>query len=372
MRFAPASRGLVAAALLALPALATAQSIELGDGQLGIHGYLTQGYAASDGVPFMGIRDGGSTDFRYAALQFRYDRGQDGFLVQVNHRRLGRSPITEFESSMNLNWAFYERRSESGTTALKVGRIPVPRGIYNEHRNVGVILPFYRVPVIFYDEAAYYSETIDGAVVRHSFAPGARWGLDASVYGGGWSLLQYDQFSDEYAIGRVRAENAVGTQLWLRTPIQGVRLGASAQRYDWTSVDQGIDQDRQDVWEAQLSLDAMLPRVMLRAESMLQNYEIDDYYANYVQVGVQPVSRLWVYGQGEYAYERNATYLDGGPRDFDWHRAAGAGLAFHLTPQFVLKAEHHWNRGVQVEQTVADVMAPPSFRYFILSASASF
>jgi len=37
----------------------------------------------------------------------------------------------------------------------------------------------------------------------------------------------------------------------------------------------------------------------------------------------------------------------------------------------VLKAEHHWNRGIQVEQH-ADPANPPSFRYYILSASTSF
>lgn len=364
---------LPAVALVLGATVSRAQETTIADGRLNIHGYLTQGYAKSDGTPFYGIRDEGSTDFRYAALQFRYDRGQDGFLVQVNHRRLGESPITDFESSVNLNWAFYQRSSKDGSSAIKIGRIPVPRGIYNEQRSIGVILPMYRAPVIFYDEGAYFSETIDGAVANHTFNADGRWTVDANLYGGGWSLLQYDQSGDVYAIGRVRAENAIGTQLWLNTPVDGLRLGVSGQRYHWKSVDNddpALDWD-QDVWEVQGSLDASFSRAMLRAETELQKYETDDYYASYVQLGAGLTRKLWVYGLAEYAVERDQTFAPDLPGDFDWHRAAGVALNYRLTPTFVLKAEHHWNKGIQVEQP-ADPLTPPKFQYTILSASASF
>ena len=368
MRALPLVRSL-AAALLVLPATVAAQD-EV-DARLTVHGYITQGYGAADGARFYGLRSQGSSDFRLAALQVRYERDQDGLLIQLNHRRLGESRIPDFESSVNVNWAFYERRTGSGNTALKIGRVPVPRGIYNELRNVGVVLPMYRAPIIFYDEGAYFSETLDGAVLKHGFRQGQPWGVDASLYVGGWSLLAYDQSGEEFAIGRVRADNAVGTQLWLHTPVQGVRVGASAQAYKW----KGIDEDggiaaRQDVWEVQASVDATFSRAFVRAESMLQNYETDDYYANYVQVGAAVTPKLWLVGLGEYAYERNYDFPPY-PRDFDWHKAFGAAVNYRVTPQFVLKAEHHWNKGVQVEQHAMPEDAP-RFRYFLLSASASF
>lgn len=361
---------LVLSLVLALPASLRAQ--EESDGRLAVHGYITQGYGASDAAHFYGLRSQGSSDFRLAALQVRFDRERDGLLIQLNNRRLGESRIPDFESSVNVNWAFYERRSTSGSTTLKIGRIPVPRGIYNELRNVGVVLPMYRAPIIFYDEGAYFSETIDGGVLQRSFRDGKAWSVDGSLYAGGWSLLAYDQFSDAFAIGRVRADNAVGTQVWLNTPAEGVRIGAAAQRYKWKGIDdEGVIADRQDVWEVQASLDATFTRAFLRAESLLQNYETDDYYANYVQLGAALTPKLWLVGLGEYAYERN--YDSGGalPDDFDWHRAAGVAVNYRVTPQFVVKAEHHWNKGVQVEQP-ATPLDPPRFRYFILSASASF
>jgi hypothetical protein len=365
----PISCSLALATLAVLP-LTAAVGQTASDGRLAVHGYLTQGYAVSHGAQFYGITDQGSTDFRYAALQFRYDKGQDGFLLQLNGRRLGQSPITSFESSVNVNWMFYERRMKNGTQ-LRVGRIPVPRGIYNEQRSIGVLLPFYRVPVIFYDEAAYFSETIDGAVISRSFRAAKPWSLDAHLYGGGWSLLSYDQSGSTYAIGRVRAENAVGTQVWLNTPMDGLRFGASAQKYLWQSLDDsGVLTAKQRVYELQGSIDGNFSRVMLRAESELLHFETDHYYGNYAMAGYKLTRQLALNVMGEYAYERDWTagiY----PRAFDWHKTVGVSANYSFSPSLVLKIENHWDRGIQVEQA-ATPLDPPRFRYFIASLSAAF
>jgi hypothetical protein len=359
---------LIATALATAPHVGTAQAID--GGQLRVHGYLTQGYAVSEGAQHYGMTEQGSTDFRYAALQFRYDKKQDGFLLQLAGRRLGASPISNFESSVNVNWMFYEHRATDGTQ-LRVGRVPVPRGIYNEQRSIGVVLPFYRAPVIFYDEAAYFSETIDGVVISRAFNADRPWSLDAHLYAGGWSLLSYDQSGSSYVLGRVRAENAIGTQIWLNTPREGLRFGVGAQRYLWRSIDdQGALISKQDVYELNGSVDATFSRVMLRGETLLQHYETDHYYANYVQAGYRLTSHLAVNAMGEYAYERD--YVAGVyPLNFDWHRSAGAGVNYYFSPALVLKLENHWDKGIQVEQP-ASPLDPPRFHYFIASLSASF
>jgi len=368
-------RGMIPAIICSLavvvaPASSTsAQS--LGDGgRLTVHGYLTQGYAVSDGAQFYGITNQGSTDFRYAALQFRYDKNQDGFLLQLNGRRLGVSPITNFESSVNVNWMFYERRMENGTQ-LRIGRVPVPRGIFNEERSIGVLLPFYRVPVIFYDEGAYFSETIDGAVLSHTFHDDKSWSLDAHLYGGGWSLLSYDQSGATYAIGRVRAENAVGTQFWLKTPIDGLRFGASAQHYLWHSIDDtGALTAKQNVYELQGSMDGNFSRGYLRAETELLHFETDHYYGSYAMAGYKLTRSFSVNVMGEYAYERDwkaGNY----PVSFDWHKTVGVGVNYYFSPSLVFKVENHWDKGIQVEES-ASPLDPPKFRYFIASLSAAF
>ena len=64
--------------------------------------------------------------------------------------------------------------------------MPIPRGIYNELRSVGIALPMYRPPVVMYDEGAYFSETIDGLVLARTFLADRPWSIEANLYAGGW------------------------------------------------------------------------------------------------------------------------------------------------------------------------------------------
>jgi hypothetical protein len=352
-----------------MPGVSVATLGAQGAPKISVHGYLTQGWGKSTDVAFYGLSDDPSTDFRYAALQLRYlPTTRDEFVVQVNHRRLGRSHITDFESDVSLDWAFYQRSFHEGTT-VKVGRIPIPRGIYNELRSVGVSLPLYRPPVVFYDEGAYYSETIDGAVASRRFAESSPWSLEAHAYAGGWRSLAYDTWSPQYSIERVRADNALGTQLWLLTPIDGVRFGAAMQRHN-DRYEDGTDTEIKE-WHA--SFDATRERWFLRAEGQLQDWSAsDELYSGYVQLNVKPTEKLGITAELQRSRDTKVQYGDGTlPSSFDWHRSDGLGASYSFTAALVLKVEHHWDRGIQVEQP-ANPMAPPTFRYVLASLSASF
>jgi hypothetical protein len=337
-----------------------------------VHGYLTQGWGKSNGTQFYGLTDEASTDFRYAALQLRYfATPNDQFVVQVNHRRLGQSKITDFESDVNLNWAFYQHAFNQGTS-VKIGRMPIPRGIYNELRNVGVVLPMYRPPVVFYDEGAYYSETIDGVIASHTFFDSSPWSLEMNGYLGGWRSLAYDTWSEEYAVYRVRARNAIGGQLWLNTPADGVRFGLAAQRHnDRWEMEDYYEED--ELKEYHLSLDATRERWFVRAEGQLQHYvDSDKLYVGYVQANYKLTPKLGITGEMQRSRDTDVIYGEGAlPPSFEWHRSDGVGVSYAFTPSLVLKVEQHWDRGIQIEQP-ADPLSAPRFRYVIASLSASF
>src|SRR6185295_2209749 len=96
-----------------------------------VHGFLTQAYASTDGHQFVGITEGGTTDYRSAALQLRADMTRkDSFAILIAHERLGESPVMSFRDEVELDWLFYEHRFAS--SAVKVGRVQIPFGIYNE------------------------------------------------------------------------------------------------------------------------------------------------------------------------------------------------------------------------------------------------
>lgn len=333
-----------------------------------MHGYLTQGYAGlSGGVQFYGVRGQPSADFRYAALQGNYAlTSADRLVLQLSHRRLGPSPITRMEPAVKVNWAFYEHAFRDGTT-LKAGRSPIPSGIYNQLRSVGVALPTFRPPVVLYDEGAYDSETVDGLVASRTFREAAPWSLEAHAYAGRWQSLAYTTWSDVYSITRMRARNAIGGQLWLHTPVDGVRVGAAAHRH---AVNAEM-METSEMKQYDLSFDATRERGFARTELQLQSYGVGKFYTGYAQLGTRLVGKL--HGVVEVQRARRTNSMSGGtlPSSYAWHRSDGLGLSYAVAPTLVLKTEHHWDRGIQLEQP-GDPRQPPRFRYAIASVSASF
>jgi hypothetical protein len=58
-------RAMLCAAILAAPAVAGAQ-----DDKLTIHGSINMGYGKTDGLPYFGLNEDGTSDYRAIALQF--------------------------------------------------------------------------------------------------------------------------------------------------------------------------------------------------------------------------------------------------------------------------------------------------------------
>ncbi len=129
-------------------------------------------------------------------------------------------------NDVELDWIFYEHIF-SDSTSIKVGKIQIPYGFYNEIRDVGVILPLYRAPISVYGEGTYTSETLNGFVLSHSFFPESDWNLDTDFYYGDWtSTRNYGEMFFKEPV-----KDMVGINLWLNTPYQGIRIGTGILRY---------------------------------------------------------------------------------------------------------------------------------------------
>lgn len=214
---------LVALALVA-PAAARAQDIA---DKFQFHASLDWGYGLSDGLPVFGVNHQGTTDYKTIALQFRYlldDNNQ--FVTQLLSLSLGTSPMAATQPTIAPVWAYYQHKA--GDWTIKIGRDPLPRGIFNETRRIGTLLPFYRVGSDVYQETLEY---IDGVTVARKFDLGHGWGLDAAAFAGGTDLTALLPSATGVGVIKLRFENLYGGQLWLNTPIQGLRLGAFETAY---------------------------------------------------------------------------------------------------------------------------------------------
>jgi hypothetical protein len=321
-----------------------------------IHGFLTQAYARADSGQILGIPEKGTADYRAAALQVRADlTDNDIFAIQLQHERFGDSVVQGFHSDVELDWLFYEHRW--GDSAVKIGKVQIPFGIYNEVRDVGTLLPFYRPSPNFYGEGAFTSETVDGIVLSHTFNLGRSWQLDGDLHYGNW---EYINRSSTFEKRKVR--NSTGVELWLSTPVPGLRVGAGAMRYDVDPPD-GLR------WETyHVSMEAEFGRFVTHAEYKNIDFGQGTYDAGYAHLGFRATDKITINAQLDRSNLNIDFFRDG---KFDTDKALGVNYAFRN--DLVLKAEYHWNEGYTPEVPQQDFFAPAvKTNYGILSLSTSF
>jgi hypothetical protein len=105
--------------------------------KLQIHGFLSQALAATDGNQILGIPEEGTSDYRTAAVQIRYQMApRDLFVFQLAHERLGESPLAAFRDDVQAETFELRSSPASRSTATKAtaprtrrcpSRAPPPR-----------------------------------------------------------------------------------------------------------------------------------------------------------------------------------------------------------------------------------------------------
>lgn len=365
-------------ALLIVLALAPA-AVSAQSRGLTVHGYLTQGYADASDIPIYGIRTEGTSDYRALALQFRYALNpSDAVVVQFAHRRLGRSAIQEFEPDLALDWGFFQKRWQGNS--IRVGRVPMPRGLFNEVRDVGVLFPFFRASKAFYSEGV---ETVDGVSIGRSVDLGSTgFSLDLSAYAGEFTTAVEFVDTEGLFVLTDRLYGATGGQLQIHTPIPGVRLSTD---YVGAEYDSGGDFS---IWTT--SADATRDRWFARAEyeSVLAKTSQDEddieYIAWYAQAGVGLTEKLWVNAQYEVNDITSFRALPSPPFpspevSYDNIRDTALGVLYKFSPLLILKAEYHWFEGYQLDEPTLPIdpmtgqgLPPRETNYVIISLSAAF
>ena len=336
-----------------------------------LHGYFSQAYANSSDHQLIGVPDSGTFDYRRMALLVRGNiTSKDTLVLQLAQRRLGESPVMELEPDVKLDWAFYEHRFGNGTS-VRAGRIPNPLGLYSEVRYVGTLLPFYRAPYNFYQEGSFTSENINGARLSHTFAADKKWNLETQLFGGGFSMIE----SYFGKVNRAHTENALGGQVWLNTPVEGLRFGAGGDFFDIKNT--MLTGDGNDQWRTWIaSADFSRTRFRLRSEySQIHLKEaqfLDKAY--YVYGGVNVTEKLVAHAQ--YDNSTAVTGPEGNTTDLPkFYQDTTLGLSYAFRPDVVVKGEYHFVKGRLIEDQAVPLdpaFGPYSGNYVMLSISASF
>lgn len=338
-----------------------------GGSKITINGYLTQAYGQSDGHQIFGITKQGTADYSTAALRIRADMTpDDAFVVQFAHIRIGKSNLQQLKNDVDIEWLYYQRTW--GDNRVKVGRVQIPFGIYNEVRDLGTVLPFYRPSHNFYGDAAFGSETLEGVVLTRHQDLGHGWGLSGDLHYGNWKFGNSD-FAGNFFYNR--ADRSKGVELWVDTPITGLRVGGGAMRYDIHSGRPDVPIIGTNVWQAShYSLQGEFDRFNVHAEVKEVNLGLGiRAQLGYAQAGFRLTDKMTLNAQRDLFYIKSANV----PRLLGDDDKA-LGLNYALRPNLILKGEHHWNRGGFWLEDVPFFGATqtPKTKYWLVSLSTAF
>ena len=217
-RFSGWNSLLLSGLLAALPVWAN----DLAGPRYHIQGFAAQGLIGSTNNSFFGdSRDGVSTEFTEAGLHGMWQPLDTlGLSGQVLYRRAGESDQDGLRLDYaQADWQFLQ--SETTQIGVKLGKVKLPYGLYNETRDV----PFTR-PGILLPQSIYFDAVRDLLLA----SPGAfLHGTSVQKYGAtdfslGWMRPDFDSDSVEYNFlgsprpGKLEGKGAIGARLRWDTP----------------------------------------------------------------------------------------------------------------------------------------------------------
>ncbi|HYQ46783.1 MAG TPA: hypothetical protein VER11_32660 [Polyangiaceae bacterium] len=215
------------ASLLGLPAVARAEDGADGTGPLPIeiHAFVSQGFIKSTSNNYLAENSThGSFEFSEVGINFSKqltDRMRVG--IQLFTHDLG--PLGNYRT--RFDWFYLDYRFWD-FFGLRAGRTKLPFGLYNENNDIDAA----RVPILL-PQSVYPVSNRDFLLAQtgteaYGILPLADAGsLEYRLYGG---AIFYDTADATSTLSNVRGPYIFGARLMWQTPLEGLQLGASAQK----------------------------------------------------------------------------------------------------------------------------------------------
>lgn len=210
-------------------------SVSIGDSNVQIGGFFSQGYLKSSKNNYPFEAKGGTWDFREMAVNVSTTVG--------SHLRLGAQGFAQRlgnygEDQIKLDWAVadYNFRPEIG---IRAGRVKYPKGLYGEALDVDAIRPFIFLPSSLYNPVLRdFSSSFDGAMIYGTLSTAKAGSVDYKIFYGDIAMNTdmgvADFFNDTSTFaGGVRSlevDHVKGAALDWSTPLQGLKLHLSYSR----------------------------------------------------------------------------------------------------------------------------------------------
>lgn len=209
------------------------------DAPIQIHGFVSQGFILGIENEYLARSKSGSVEFSEAGINFTKPLTENlrtGMQLFVHD--LG--PLGNYRTQ--FDWYYLDYRV-ADWLGLRVGRIKVPFGLYNELNDIDVARVPILLPQSIYqaDHREYLFAQTGGEVYGDVALPGAG-SLEYRVYGGTLSSDLPRNAPQGFTVADARVPYLYGGRLLWSTPLEGLTAGLSGQgvRFD---LDYRLDPD---------------------------------------------------------------------------------------------------------------------------------
>lgn len=269
-------------------------AVSIGNSNVQIGGFFSQGYIKSNGNNFPFEDKDGTWDFREMGVNVSTTVG--------SHLRLGAQGFAQRlgnygEDTVRLDWAVadYNFRQEIG---VRVGRIKYPKGLYGEALDLDAIRPFIFLPTGIYNPILRdFFASFDGAMVYGTLGLGKAGSLDYKVFYGDISMNPDMGVADFFngsglfaspGPQKLGTDSVQGVSFDWSTPIAGLKIHASRSKLKGAFA------------EGKFAAMPVLPI------NLMVNY------VNYTTVGAEYVRDNWTFA-GEWFYQSGTTHIEALP-----------------------------------------------------------
>lgn len=232
------------ATLAALSASQT-QAVELkifGTNQppIDFHGFAGQGFIVNSGNNqyLGGDSKDGTIDFREYGINASWAKGKWRVGAQVFGQKLG--PYGD--DKIKLDWANVDYQAAQWF-GVRVGRVKMPRGLYNEALDLDSTRPFTLLPQSIYDARLRdFNAAFNGGMIYGNVDLGKVGSVDYRVFGGMMPVSMksgaVDYFNTAYFAPALdmSIDHVVGGTVFWNTPLNGLKFGYSCSVLDDLSV----------------------------------------------------------------------------------------------------------------------------------------
>jgi hypothetical protein len=206
-------------------------SVAIGDSNVAVGGFFSQGYLYSDNNNYPTADKGGTWDFREMAFNASSTFGE--------HTRVGAQLFAQRFGALGadhviLDWAVLDYNVNEAF-GVRVGRVKFPKGLYGEALDLDMVRPFILLPAAVYSSVERdFAASFDGVMTYGTLNAGKS-SFDYKAFFGKMPLnssqgvAEFYNSSGQYAPGvaTLGMDNVRGAQLFWNTPVQGLKFGTS-------------------------------------------------------------------------------------------------------------------------------------------------